>query len=100
MLRAKDAHGTPLISTEHVWLELDATYFGKTERWIVHPKSGAQTILGHVRWFGRWRKYCFFPAAETVFDHHCLRIVANVCEELTREHMQSNKQKEPGHAER
>ena len=41
---------------------------GKTSIWAV--EGGA--ILGQVKWFGRWRGYAFFPAADTVYEPTCL----------------------------
>jgi hypothetical protein len=40
--------------------------------------------LGQVRWFGRWRKYCFFPGGGTVLDQGCLRRIAQFCEDETK----------------
>ena len=31
-----------------------------------------RAILGYVKWFGRWRQYCFFPIGETVWSDGCL----------------------------
>ncbi len=28
--------------------------------------------LGEIKWFGRFKKYCFFPAKTSVFDAGCL----------------------------
>lgn len=49
----------------------------KTKRWDVHS-GGAW--LGDVKWFGRWRNYCYFPAPDVVMDKSCLREVADFCE--------------------
>lgn len=60
----------------------------KTSVWNVVAREGGNK-LGEVSWFGRWRKYCFFPEAGTVFEKDCLRDVANWCESATREHSTS-----------
>lgn len=57
---------------------------GKTEQWEVVAKDGGPT-LGEVKWFGRWRKYAFFPAPDCVFEQDCLRVIAGFCEEKTNE---------------
>lgn len=60
----------------------------KTDIWLVVPKreksegSGVAEI-GEVKWFGSWRKYCFFPRPSTVFEKDCLRDIAAFCEEQT-----------------
>jgi hypothetical protein len=43
----------------------------KTKVWHVVAKEDG-TILGTVKWFGRWRQYAFFPESDTVFEKTCL----------------------------
>jgi hypothetical protein len=31
-----------------------------------------QEIIGMIKWFGRWRQYCFFPSSETIWNINCL----------------------------
>jgi hypothetical protein len=57
----------------------------KTKGWTVDNAYGDGT-LGFVGWFGRWRKYCFFPAEGTVFEEVCLRETADFCERETKEY--------------
>jgi len=54
----------------------------KTCMWdVVTTESGV--VLGRVKWFGRWRKYAFFPAGGTVYEPTCLRdIVAFLDEQM------------------
>lgn len=52
----------------------------KTLTWEV--RSGS--LLGHVEWFSRWRKYSFFPMEETVYEQTCLREIAEFCETQTK----------------
>ncbi|MGQ0721044.1 MAG: hypothetical protein ACT4PE_05650 [Candidatus Eiseniibacteriota bacterium] len=58
-----------------------ASESGKTQVWEATVADG--TILGVVSWFGRWRKYTFWPHQRTVFDHSCLREIADFCEQRT-----------------
>ena len=51
---------------------------GKTQVWDVLDSDG--DTLGQVRWFGRWRRYSFYPSPFTVYEKDCLREVANFCE--------------------
>jgi len=63
---------------------------GKTAIWTVASTAdkGEQQEqyvgLGKVKWFGAWRRYCFFPAEQTVFEQDCLRDIANFCEQQTK----------------
>jgi len=47
--------------------------------------------LGEIAWFGRWRCYAFYPAGSTIFEKDCLRVIADFCEEKTKEHRESIK---------
>ncbi len=42
----------------------------KTPILRVTNNSGAH--LGEIKWYGAWRKFCFFPANETIWDDKCL----------------------------
>lgn len=57
---------------------------GKTSLWDVRTNDGS--LLGEVRWFGRWRKYAFYPRGDTLFEQTCLREIAEFIEMRTREH--------------
>ena len=57
----------------------------KTAIWFVAAKDGGG-MLGEVRWFGRWRKYSFFPLSGTIYEQTCLRDIATFCEEQTSAH--------------
>jgi hypothetical protein len=43
----------------------------KTQVWQIQSKQ--KEFLGMVKWFSRWRKYCFFPAHDCVFEETCLK---------------------------
>ena len=53
---------------------------GKTERYTVLTNDGI--LLGTIKWFSKWRKYAFFPSAETLFEESCLGEIANFLLEL------------------
>lgn len=42
---------------------------GKTFVWCV--ESGGYRI-GTISWHSPWRRYCFFPERQTVWDRNCL----------------------------
>ena len=62
------------------------------------PRSGNKTsdfyvrnskdrgVIGTVKWFGRWRKYSFFPEPGTVYEETCLREIAEFCQARTTDH--------------
>ena len=56
----------------------------KTQVWDVVAKEDG-TVLGQVRFFGRWRQYSFFPEPKMVFERTCLRDIADFCERKSKE---------------
>jgi len=43
------------------------------------------TLLGEIKWWGAWRKYCFFPAPDCLYDRNCLRDVIDYIDQLMNE---------------
>jgi hypothetical protein len=80
-------------------LEYDGTHIvfriddigAKTNKWFVNAKNG--DFLGRVRWFGRWRRYCFSPEYDCVFEEICLREIAQFVIERTEQHRTKRAQK-------
>ena len=58
---------------------------GKTKIYELSPKDDHRIVLGHIQWFGRWRKYAFFPFSETVYETQCLTDIVNFLNELMDE---------------
>lgn len=56
----------------------------KTSIWLVTTKQ--DNVLGYVRWYAQWRKYCFLPTAHSIFEEVCLREIAEFITARTREH--------------
>ena len=63
---------------------------GKTSVWAVANIS-EQLKLGEIRWFGRWREYCFFPepSQALVFSKGCLQDVAEFIASQMKTHRDS-----------
>ncbi len=53
---------------------------GKTLIIGVGNNSGEK--LGLIKWHGAWRKYCFNPLAEAIFDTECLNDIVSFINEL------------------
>jgi hypothetical protein len=49
-----------------------------------------EQIIGMIKWFGRWRQYCFFPSTETVWNINCLNDVNSVITMLADERKKKN----------
>jgi hypothetical protein len=55
---------------------------GKTDNWEVRANE-RNVFLGFVRWRSTWRRYCFYPAADTMFEEDCLSDIAAFLREQT-----------------
>lgn len=38
---------------------------------VIAARDGS--LLGRIKWFGRWRQFTFWPEPETTFNPDCLR---------------------------
>lgn len=65
------------------YLFLDEQWPEKRKTAIVkiHSRSSFD-LLGEIRWFGRWRRYAFFPAPDTIWDPGCLDTINAYIEAL------------------
>lgn len=80
------------IPTEQKWLEfreepVPSTH--TTRRVSVWTNDRAQHLLGIVQWNNAWRRYAFEPCFPTVFEHECLRHIADLLVEMTLRHKAS-----------
>ena len=58
----------------------------KTNKWYVIARRN-EAVLGEIKWFGRWRQYCFFPVIGSVFNNGCME---SICE-FIKEEMEKRK---------
>lgn len=56
----------------------------KTNQWVVYNKY-EDVLIGCIKWFGRWRKYAFFPEAGCVFEEVCMRELSDFILEQTKQ---------------
>lgn len=54
-----------------------------TRRWSVYSTFGG--VLGEVRWYSAWRRYVFYPEADTLYDAACMLVLAEFCNAKTVE---------------
>lgn len=76
------------------WIEFIQVTRSETVRktHIFEVRSKTQgSILGTVEWFGRWRRYSFFPNDDTIYDAICLRDIAEFCDRLMTQRAQASK---------
>lgn len=77
------------IPNEQKWLEFQeepVPSTQKTRRVSVWTNDRARRLLGIVQWNNAWRRYAFEPCFPTVYEHECLRHIAQLLEEMTVGH--------------
>jgi len=69
---------------EYLIFEKAAQQPAKTSAWeCKNAKSG--TVLGIVKWYGPWRRYCYFPTVQAVYSAGCLNDITHFIEQLKNE---------------
>jgi hypothetical protein len=80
------------------WIEFqEQAVKAKTRFWNVTPTDAPWDVLGRIKWYSPWRKYCFFPSngaitTYTVFEWKCLRAIAQFCEDQTKLHKENSRE--------
>lgn len=44
-----------------------------------------EEVIAEIKWFSKWRQYCFYPYPNTIWNITCLNDVNTVIEELMNE---------------
>ena len=68
---------------------------GKTNLYEVWTKNADDSIgdikLGEIKWFGRFRKYSWFPAAGMVFEEVCNQEITDFMKQANRDHKEKRR---------
>lgn len=59
----------------------------RLDEWEIWSDS-QNVIIGQVRWYSHWRKYCFFPSQDTVWEEICLGEISDFIKRRTTERRQ------------
>jgi hypothetical protein len=54
---------------------------GKTQVVSITSRSSGR-LLGEIRWYGRWRQYCFFPESKMIFNRGCMQDIIDYIDTL------------------
>lgn len=57
---------------------------------ILHIHSNEGYYLGDIKWYGAWRKFCFYPVSDTIWDDKCLLELLNFLEQYNKEWRNKN----------
>jgi hypothetical protein len=66
------------------WVDTKQPETKKTKVVHVVNKHHDET-LGEIRWFSKWRQYCFYPYDETIWNVDCLGSITGVIRGLMLE---------------
>lgn len=44
-----------------------------TDVYHLYNKADTNTVIAVIKWLPAWRKYCLFPAPQTIFEIDCLK---------------------------
>lgn len=51
---------------------------------IYHIETLDGVSLGEIKWYGAWRKFCFFPNVDTIWDNKCLTFIIKFLDESNK----------------
>lgn len=72
--------------THILFRDIGTSKSGLTRVFAVMTQDQPAMVLGHVRWFARWRKYWFEPLAGTGYEETCLQDIADFVKAKTKAH--------------
>lgn len=55
-------------------------YIEKRKTPILYIVSCTNISLGQIKWYSSWRKFCFFPNTDTIWDNNCLTFLNSFIE--------------------
>ena len=74
-------------------IKYQSDYFYITEEIIPNRKTPIYNIInnnnlkiGQIKWYGPWRKFCFYPYPDTIWDSNCLQQLLDCMNTLNKEY--------------
>lgn len=55
---------------------------GLNKKTITQHVSSGIVGLGEIKWYAQWRRYCFFPFDQVLFDASCLKEIQDHLNEM------------------
>jgi hypothetical protein len=68
---------------EYLTFEKAAQQPPKTSVWEC-KNAKSRAVLGEVKWFGPWRRYCYFPTVQAVYSAGCLNDISHFMGQLAK----------------
>ena len=57
----------------------------KTSVWSCRNNNSG-TELGVIKWYPRWRRYCYCPIVQAVYSKGCLENISHFIQQITTPH--------------
>lgn len=64
----------------------------KTPMYHIWSKTSLSDI-GIIKWYGAWRKFCFFPIEDTIWDSKCLSNIIEFLDKINKDYREEMKRK-------
>lgn len=48
-------------------------------------------VIGKIYWYAKWRKYCFEPCFNTIYETQCLQDITDFIKKLMEDHKNGRK---------
>lgn len=55
---------------------LEIKEIGDTGKTKIFSVVSNKINLGKIKWFSNWRRYCFYPNHDTLFDCNCINQIS------------------------
>lgn len=83
------ANWTLIEDNEYIYIIKETQVNRKTP--ILHICSKlSRDEIGIIKWYGAWRKFCFFPYPETIWDEKCLMALNNFLIQYNKDWREKN----------
>ena len=63
----------------------------KTNIYYIYPDSDTDVLLGRIKWYNHWRKYCFYAEDNIIWDTKCLNELITFLDNLNQVHKNKKK---------
>lgn len=71
-----------ILNSKYIYVMVLRRQKRKLLQFMIYSKKGNYS-LGTIKWFGAWRRYCWFPEDDSlVFDEECLRDIEMFLKEI------------------
>ena len=67
------------------YFKLYEEYLNNRKTPIIHIENLQNIPLGQVKWYGAWRKFCFYAYDNSIWDSQCLQDIIKLMDKYNNE---------------